>query len=156
MRWGKHALLGAILVGLGLAFGLNADDKNSKELDDLLMQAQKICPVSGHQLGKHGDPLKSKIDGKTLFLCCDDCTDKPANKAHMAKVTAHLIAAQKKCPVTGKALAKNAPSVVVEGRTIFVCCKNCPAKVKADATATIAKVNAMLKENVKHDHEKHH
>ena len=63
-------------------------------------------------------------------------------------MTANLIAAQGQCPVLKKDLPKNAASIVVNHRRIFVCCKMCIAKVEKDPDKYIAVVNAMLKENL--------
>ncbi|HWG45761.1 MAG TPA: hypothetical protein VN688_23570 [Gemmataceae bacterium] len=51
---------------------------------------------------------------------------------------------QKTCPVSGASLAgiANPLSVVVKGQTIYVCCQQCAAKVKANPDAYLAKVSA--------------
>jgi YHS domain-containing protein len=35
--------------------------------------AQAVCPVSTHNLGSMGMPLKVTAEGRTLYLCCDSC-----------------------------------------------------------------------------------
>ncbi len=134
----------AIIVTFGFNYHSSADDaKESKSIDALLMKAQKICPVSGDAFD-HGEASKTTIDGAVIYLCCDDCKGKQPNQDHLAKITANMIAAQQRCPVMGKALPKNAASVVVEGRRVFVCCKPCIKKVQADPKTYLAKVDAML------------
>lgn len=51
---------------------------------------------------------------------------------------------QKTCPVTGASLAgvSNPLPVNVKGQTIYVCCSQCAAKVKADSDAYLARVAA--------------
>ena len=44
--------------------------------DRTLAVKQKVCPVSGEALGKMGAPLKMKVKGQTVFLCCAGCKDK--------------------------------------------------------------------------------
>jgi len=56
--------------------------------DRELALAQKVCPISGEHLGGMGAPLKVSADGKTGFLCCEDCKedfDKDP-KAALAKI----------------------------------------------------------------------
>ena len=33
--------------------------------------AQAVCPVSTHNLGSMGKPLKVTAEGRTFYLCCD-------------------------------------------------------------------------------------
>ena len=35
--------------------------------------AQKVCPVSGKQLGLMGKPAKVTVEGQDVYLCCDGC-----------------------------------------------------------------------------------
>jgi len=37
---------------------------------------QAVCPVSAHHLGSMGMPLKVSAEGRTFYLCCDDCQEK--------------------------------------------------------------------------------
>jgi len=141
----------AIALMLAAVHHISADDAKSKDeesADALLIKAQKICPVTGDEFD-HGEALKTKVDGAVMFLCCEDCKGKPVDKAHMATITANLITAQGKCPVMGKTLPKDAPAIIVEERKIFVCCKPCIKKVQAEPKKFIAKVDAMLRVNLK-------
>ncbi len=36
---------------------------------------QHICPVSGDMLGTTGAPIKVDIEGKQVWICCEDCRD---------------------------------------------------------------------------------
>ena len=54
---------------------------------------QKVCPVSGAQLGSMGDPIKAMVDGKPVYLCCQGCVAKVNNdpETYLAKVSqSHL------------------------------------------------------------------
>lgn len=124
-----------------------AEDKASSE-NDLLIAAQKICPVSGMKLGSMGEPVKAKSGEQTVFLCCKACLGKPISKENWAKVTANLASAQGKCPVMGKSLPSGASSVIVSGRRIFVCCPPCGPKIKADPARYISVVDGLLEKNV--------
>jgi hypothetical protein len=44
------------------------------EQDQAIKQA--VCPVSSHSLGSMGMPIKVTAEGRTFFLCCDDCKEK--------------------------------------------------------------------------------
>jgi hypothetical protein len=41
--------------------------------DRALAVRQKTCPVSGGALGSMGTPVRVKIGGRTVFLCCQGC-----------------------------------------------------------------------------------
>jgi len=52
--------------------GLLAPGKSDQELID----KQKTCPVTGAELGSMGTPVKVKVKGRTVFLCCAGCKAK--------------------------------------------------------------------------------
>jgi len=37
---------------------------------------QAVCPVSGHNLGSMDKPIKVSAEGRTFYLCCEDCQEK--------------------------------------------------------------------------------
>jgi hypothetical protein len=37
--------------------------------------AQRTCPVTGDLLGADGKPMKVKLRGRTVFVCCEGCRD---------------------------------------------------------------------------------
>jgi YHS domain-containing protein len=43
------------------------------EQDQALKQV--VCPVSNHNLGSMGKPSKVTAEGRTFYLCCDDCQE---------------------------------------------------------------------------------
>jgi len=43
--------------------------------DRELAKQQKICPVTGMNLGSMGRPYKLVVEGRTLFLCCQGCEE---------------------------------------------------------------------------------
>jgi hypothetical protein len=49
--------------------GLNAADRRAAE-------KQKTCPVTDELLGSMGTPVKLKVKGRTVFLCCAGCKGK--------------------------------------------------------------------------------
>jgi hypothetical protein len=77
----------------GAAAKLSDDDlKGIKELSAKAEQdaaiAQAVCPVSTHNLGSMGKPLKVTAEGRTFYICCDSCEDKVKTdgKAVVAKL----------------------------------------------------------------------
>ena len=38
-----------------------------------LVKAQKVCPVSGEELGSMGTPIKETWKGQTVYFCCKAC-----------------------------------------------------------------------------------
>ena len=46
------------------------------ESDKAGIARQKVCPVTGAELGSMGDPIKVLIDGQPLYLCCRGCLAK--------------------------------------------------------------------------------
>lgn len=43
--------------------------------DRLLVERQKVCPVTLYPLGSMGKPPKVEINGQTVFLCCEGCRE---------------------------------------------------------------------------------
>ncbi len=116
--------------------------------------AQKICPVSGEELGSMAEPVWVKTsEGEEFFLCCKGCEGKAANANHSASIEANLRAAQGKCPVMDKALPGNAKSVLVNGRRVFICCPGCEKKLAADPTTYLAMVDQLYATNLKSNHQ---
>ena len=48
--------------------------------DRALAEKQKTCPISDEPLGSMGVPIKTKIDGKDVFVCCKGCLDELKKK----------------------------------------------------------------------------
>jgi hypothetical protein len=76
----------------GATAKLTADDLTGiKELPKAEQDAaiaQAVCPVSAHNLGSMGKPVKVTAEGRTFYLCCDDCQEKVKadGKAVVAKL----------------------------------------------------------------------
>jgi hypothetical protein len=148
-----HLGLALAIAAISLSQPARADDKAADE-DALMIAAQKTCPITGEALGEMGPPVKTTIGDQTVFLCCKSCLGKEISKENREKLTANLIAAQATCSVLGKPLPKDAASIVVKDRQIFVCCKMCLAKIKADPDKYIAKVDAQLEKNLHEQQDK--
>ena len=99
--------------------------------------------------GEMGVPIKITLKGQSVFLCCKSCLGKQPSTDKWQTLTANLRSAQATCPVTGAALPKDAPSVVINNRLIFVSSKDGIATVKSDPAKYIAKVDELLEKNLK-------
>ena len=47
---------------------LSADDR-------MAALAQKVCPVTDEPLGSMGKPPRLTVEGREVFLCCENCED---------------------------------------------------------------------------------
>jgi len=43
--------------------------------DRAIAEKQKICPVSGEELGSMGAPIKVDVKGQPVFICCEGCKE---------------------------------------------------------------------------------
>lgn len=119
-----------------------------KETYALMAAAQGICPVTGMELDSMGGPIKAKSGEKTIFLCCKGCIGKPIKKDAWKQIQKNLAEAQGICPIMKKPLPKDATSTVVEGRTVFVCCKSCIEKVQTEPEKAFAVIDAQIKKHI--------
>lgn len=141
MRMLISILLCVLFTSVGFAQQL--DEKSSlTEADKLQIVVQKICPVSGQELGSMGEPIKIKAGEQTAFLCCKGCQGKQINVEHWNTIQARMATAQGTCPIMGKEVDSTMKSTVVNEQQIFVCCPPCIPKIQADPEASIKTVNA--------------
>ncbi|MDC0936462.1 efflux RND transporter periplasmic adaptor subunit, partial [Pirellulales bacterium] len=70
--------------------GSSADVLLSSE-DARLAALQAVCPVADMELGSMGTPVKVMVEGRAVFLCCDECRKRLL--AEPAKYLAKLDAA---------------------------------------------------------------
>ena len=145
MSWKSLIVFASVfLVGLAVR-SVDADEQVKRvSTDQLLVKAQRICPVTGKDLLSMGGPVRAEFGGVTVFLCCKGCFGRPLNKKHWATVQANVVKAQGQCPIFKKPLGKHPVPVVVNHRLLFVCCKPCTKKVEADPERSIAFVNVQL------------
>ena len=138
-------LLTIAVIALMATTSLAQETKQDGKLTDndrLQIAVQKICPVSGQELGSMGDPIKVKVGEQVAFLCCKGCQGKQLSAVHWKTIQSNLAAAQGTCPIMGKAVDSTMKSTVVNGQQVFVCCPPCIAKIQADAEGSLKKVNA--------------
>jgi YHS domain-containing protein len=148
------------LVGLPTVGGVTLTEvatvpASQAQLAAAAIARQKVCPVSGKPLGSMGDPVPVDVKGKRVFVCCGGCVDAvKSNSAKyaggrpqitVAKATAAdhaAMARQKVCPVMDEPLgAMGTPIKVTVGeQPIFLCCRGCVKKVKAEPAKYLAMV----------------
>jgi len=96
--------------------------------------SQTVCPVMGKPIDKE---VYADYEGQRVYFCCKKCAakfqdfpDRYLFAMYQKGVAPENI--QKTCPISGKELGADSPSVQVLNKTIRVCCPKCQAKVKAD------------------------
>lgn len=113
-----------------------------RNFDALQMAVQKICPVSGHDLGAMGQPVKVQAGEQTVFLCCQGCQSKQIKPEHWKAIQVRQAKAQGICPIMEKEVDAGMQATAVLGFPIFVCCPPCIPKIEAAPEQAVAKVRA--------------
>lgn len=129
--------------------------------------AQRFCPIMEYsRLGAMDTPHKVMIDGTPVFVCCEGCIEDAeaggketlAKAAKLTKASAMMAKmpakdrtaaeAQKYCAIASKNIlgSMRAPiKLELDGKPVFLCCKGCITKAKANPAATLASVEALKK-----------
>ena len=129
-------------------------------------RAQKLCPVTGEELGSMGPPIPVTVSGRTIQVCCEACvaavrrdpaeffrrvdeeigsvSNQPGFNSSVVRRPRARASAQTNCPVTGERLGSMGPPipVTVMGRTIEVCCDACVTAVRRNPARYLAKIDA--------------
>ncbi len=133
----------------------------TRTADEVAIARQQLCPVSGKKLGSMGRPIKSIVNGKPVYVCCQGCTNalKANPKKYLAKLASFTptplratkadtaaIAHQKICPVMDEKLGSMGTpwKVNVNGQDVFVCCKGCIKFIQKNPKKYITKIPAPL------------
>jgi len=111
--------------------------------------------VSGCAESQPGMP-SAKLSPQSSAHSSPGKNDSPERAANLAKLNSEdrqLAEAQGYCVVTDDPLGSMGPpiKVLVDDQAVFVCCKGCEKKAKADPEKTLAKV-AKLQAQVKSEH----
>lgn len=129
---------------------------------------QKMCPVTGEELGSMGPVIPVAAGGRTIYVCCEACVNAVRRdpQKYIQRVNRELGTsrpgsipsertgrgsladdrafprAQRLCPVTGEELGSMGRPipVTVLGRTIYVCCEACVAPVRRDPEKYLRRV----------------
>ena len=75
-------------AGVKLSADEMAEIKKLPEAEQAAAIKQAVCPVSAHELGSMGEPIKVTAEGRTFYLCCKSCEPsvKKDPKAVLAKL----------------------------------------------------------------------
>lgn len=134
---------------------------DQQQLEALAIAKQKTCPVSNKPLGSMGDPVAVELGDLKIYVCCAGCSaavkadpvkyavgDLPVELAVATKQDALLIEQQKDCPVMDEPLGSMGQPVklMVGGKPLFLCCKGCIKKVKAEPAKYFVMVNGTRKQ----------
>lgn len=133
----------AALLFVSVSDGQETEQQsNLTENDRLQIAVQKICPVSGGELGSMGEPVKVKVGDQVAYLCCKGCQKKKLDAKHWATIQQRIAAAQGICPIMEKPVDATMKSTVVNGQQVFVCCPPCISEIQADIEGSLKKVNS--------------
>lgn len=101
----------------------------------------KECPIMGK---KSSSALFVDVDGGRIYICCAPCIRKiqrdPARALKAAYPTVKEVG-NAACPITGKALPDDHPTVVLQGQKIGLCCAGCIEKAKKHHQLALAKAH---------------
>ena len=126
-----------------------ADAEELSKRDQLKIQVQAICPVSGQKLGGHGEPVKVKIGKEHIFFCCKACLKKKGDPKHWATIHNNFAKAQRICPVMKKELPQKPKWTIVEGQIVYICCPPCIKKISADPEGYLTKIDELYAASLK-------
>ena len=132
-----------VAVALGAA-GAQAGDPPAPGADAPAVTvptfANATCPIMGKKAS-----LKLFVDTPKgrIYMCCVRCTKeirKDPDHAHAAAYPRIQKATNTACPVTGDAIPeKDAPTVVLQGHEIPLCCKDCVEEAQRNSQITLVK-----------------
>jgi hypothetical protein len=72
---------------------VDGEAEKLSDQDQKLAEKQATCPVTDAKLGSMGAPVKVKVKGRIMFLCCEGCL--PSLEKEPDKYLAKLDAAKK-------------------------------------------------------------
>jgi Cu(I)/Ag(I) efflux system membrane fusion protein len=105
---------------------------------------QKLCPVTGSELGSMGDPLPVKLASGQVWICCEGCQspleEQPGKYLPKLARVEWTVEEQGICPVTRAKLGSMGEPLAVEvaNQKVWVCCGGCPEKLKAQPDRYLA------------------
>ena len=120
----------------------NQQRSTAADSDLLQIAVQKICPVSGQDLGTMGEPIKVQVGEQTVFLCCQGCQSKQIKSEHWQTIQTRQAKAQGICPIMEKEVDASMQATTVAGYPIFVCCPPCIPKIQAAPEKSLEMVRA--------------
>ncbi|RMF45195.1 MAG: hypothetical protein D6753_00775 [Planctomycetota bacterium] len=159
----------AVTVGLQLVADAQGDQMSRRlqwsvfvppdeaMLAEAAIARQATCPVSGRRLGSMGQPIAVPLASRTIYVCTPACRDKllhdkgifslDSSSFIVSSATADdqpAIDRQGVCPVMDEPLGGMGPpiKVLMGDQAVFLCCRGCIKKLKADPVKYLAKLHA--------------
>ena len=137
----KSLLSLALVAMLATIAVAQESNKSQSDSDQTLKSIQKVCPVSGEELGEGA--IKVEMDGLSMFVCCEGCKGKPAKDEHKKTIMARMAKAQGTCPIMKKKkVTADSKMTMVKGQPVFACCARCVSKIDGDGEAALKTVHA--------------
>ena len=140
MKIALNFSVGIVLVVQAFAFDAAAKEPVLTAYDQIKIDVQQVCPVSGNKLRSMGDPIKVKVGQEEIYLCCKGCSKGKIDKALWEQIHRNFAAAQGICPVMEKPLPANPKSTTVNGQTVYICCPPCTKKIQAEPRKYLTKL----------------
>ena len=136
-------------VFLGLVSVVQANEAGPAQ-EQLHMKVQRICPVSGLELGAHGPPVKVVVGEhqQEVYLCCKACMERQIDPAHWATIHQNIATAQRICPVMKHPLPEKASWQIIKGRVVFVCCPPCLEKIAKNPDSHLKQIDDLYSESL--------
>lgn len=127
-----------------------ADQEKAEQArrDQRRIAVQKICPVTGNELGTHGEPVKARVGKEVLHFCCAGCLEGEIDPRHWATIHQNFADAQKICPVMKHELPGKPKWTIVDGKIIFVCCPPCTEKIQAKPKAYLTQLDRLYQRSL--------
>lgn len=132
---------------------LEASKKLMKKVESKKIE-QKKCPVLGGVIV----PTLYYTYSKKIYVCCPEClgTIKKDPEKYLEKVQKRIAASkdktQKTCPVMGGKI--DSKSYYEYKKRIYVCCKDCIAKIKKNPDKYLKKMQKEIEETKKNEPKK--
>lgn len=130
------------LAAASLAGGLPAGDAPAGPRVEVPLHPNPTCPIMGK-------PISARLHVDTelgrIWVCCKGCIADIVADPETAYRTAYprpRELANARCPVTGRAIEKDAPRMALQGLEFSVCHADCEAEARADSQAVVAKLHA--------------
>lgn len=129
------------LAAASLAGGLPAGDAPAGPRVEVPLHPNPTCPIMGK-------PISTRLWVDTelgrIWVCCKGCIADIVADPETAYRTAYPRPREltnDRCPVTGRAIEKDAPRMALQGLEFSVCHEDCKAEARADAQAVVAKLH---------------
>ena len=133
------------LIAGNSAWAQSLVERKQMSPNEVFVAIQKLCPVSGQQLGQHGPPIKATVgkQEEQVFLCCKSCLGKQIDPKVWERIHRQYMVAQGRCPVMKNPLPKKLTMTIADGRPIYTCCPPCVKKIAREPDKYVREVDRL-------------